>query len=128
MGPIVSIISREQISHSELASLSPTRRSNRLNLPVATVSFVIKGAVAEMEHYHREHETPLSGKLRLDTLILAAADLKEMGCDAVLTHVFIPGRNAEAGKNAPVTVKIEDWISYLRIYKSPSEFDGKQLL
>ena len=125
--PAVSI-SRKQIHDHALAALPAIHRSSKPTSRVVNVSFVINGNVAEMEHYHREHTTPLSAKLRLDTLITVANDLKGMGCDEVLTHVFIPGRNSAAGQDQPVLMKIDGWISYLCAYESPNEFAGQQPL
>jgi len=119
------ILFRKRIRHKELDSLSFHRRSGGPNQRVANVSFVIKGKVAEMEIYYREHSTPLSSERRINTLILAAFDLKKMGCNMVLTHVFIPGRTSVAGKDEPVMMNIDDWIAYLRIYKSPGEFSAR---
>jgi len=121
-------ISRRQIHHDTLDMLSPNHRSSMPSSRVATLSFVVKGNVAMMEHYHREHNTPLSAKLRLETLIIAAGDLKKMGCDNVLTHVFIPGRTGAAGKDAPVMLNIDDWVAYLSTYKSPNEFAAQSPL
>jgi len=126
--PVVCTISRKQLSHSELGSLQPNYRSSGSTRRVATVSFMINGKVAEMDYYHREHDTPISAKLRLETLIIAAGDLKKMGCDDVLTHVFIPGRTGAAGKDAPVMMNIDDWVAYLHAYKSPNEFAAQSPL
>ena len=119
------VLFRKRIHHKELDLLPSHSRAGRPTPRVANASFVIKGKVAEMDVYHRAHATPLSKERRINTLILAAFDLKKMGCESVLTHVFIPGRKGAAGHNKPVEMKIDAWVAYLRTYGRPSEFSGQ---
>ena len=113
---------RQIINHSDIKNIPPNIRSSKPNLTLVTANFILKGKLAAMDTYHREHHIPLSSRLRLNTLIIAANDLKQMGCESVLTYVFIPGRRGDAGLNQPVKMKIDDWIGYLRSYGSPNDF------
>ena len=118
-------IARQQINHGAIQGIPVHVRSSKPNLRLAIVSFIPKGKVAEMDIYHREHHIPLSSSLRINTLIIAANDLKQMGYQQVLTHVFIPGRRGDAGMDQPVKMKIDDWVAHLQNYESPNDFSKK---
>jgi len=116
------LLSRKQVHLNMHDSIPSHHYASMPSSRVVSVNFVINNGVATMEHYLRESETPFSKEFCLETLIMVADDLKEMGCNSVLTQVFIPGKNSSAGKDKPVLINIDKWIDYLHVYKSPSEF------